>query len=338
MAQRLGLMGCGLVAIYGHLPALAQTEGVELTAVYDPSGAQLAALRKLWPEVQVFDDMDAFLASGIDAVTITSPAPCHLENIRAAARAGKHILCEKPLGMTDAEIEEMMAVTQDAGVMLFTAFDYRFSPVAQKIRQLVAEKAIGEVRSLRLIYIWNLHGKYLTDADGNPVLNARREGRMLEGGPMVDCGVHQIDLARYWLQQEVVSWTGRGAWVEQHTAPDHMYLHMDHQGGAHTMVEISFTYCQTAAEPISLFSYDLIGTDGIIRFDRWSERFEMRTAAGTQQFPFAAEKNFVGMYQAFVEALATGHSDTLPTAYDGLMATRIARTATEQAIAAHTEK
>ena len=134
--------------------------------------------------------------------------------------------------MTEAEIEEMIALTRQAGVMLFTAFDYRFSPAAQTIRRLVAERAIGEVRSLRLIYIWNLHGKYTTHAEGRRFLNDRREERMREGGPMVDRGVHQIDLARWWLQQEVVRWSGHGVWVEDYEAPDHLYLHMDHAGRA----------------------------------------------------------------------------------------------------------
>src|SRR5690606_29064819 len=125
---------------------------------------------------------------------------------------------------------------------------------------------IGELRSLRLIYIWHCHGKYQIQADGSRVIQARREGRMLEGGPMVDCGVHQIDLARWWTQRPVTRWTAAGAWVDTYEAPDHVYLHLDHEGGIHTLVEISYSYGHTCAEPISQFTYELIGTGGLIRY------------------------------------------------------------------------
>jgi predicted dehydrogenase len=169
-------------------------------------------------------------------------------------------------------------------------------------------------------------------ADGTVQENQRRQGRMLEGGPMVDCGVHQIDLARFWLGSEVIRFAGHGAWVDEYEAPDHMYLHLDHANGAHTLVEISYSYCHTAAEPINTFLYELIGTDGVIRYDRNAKLFELRSRNGTRALPFAPEKNFAGMYDAFRDALETGHSTVLPSGEDGLIAARVSRLATEQVI------
>ncbi len=262
--KKIGVVGCGVVADYGHLPTIKQIDGLELTALYDPNETNLKSAQEKFSVPHAFTNIDEFYKTDIDAVVVTSPAPCHKENVIDAARHGKHILCEKPLGMTSEEIQEMIKVAEDANVMLFTAFDYRFSPVSQTIKQLVREKAVGEVKSLRLIYIWNMHGKY-TIIDGQKVVPQRRIGRMEEGGPMVDCGVHQIDLARWWLESEVVRWCGEGAWVDEYEAPDHVYVHMDHENGAHTMVEISYSTVFTAAEPISHFTYQLIGTDGLIR-------------------------------------------------------------------------
>lgn len=329
---RIGLMGCGVVADYGHVPAILSTDGLELVALFDPDAERLQAMQQKFAVPADYTDTADFFATPLDAVVVTSPAPFHLQNIRDAARAGVHILCEKPLAMTVDEIEAMIDCTTQAGVQLFTAFDYRFSPVSQQIRQLLAEGAIGTVRSLRLIYVWNLHGKYTTLPDGRRVTSPRRDGRMAEGGPMVDCGVHQIDLARYWMG-EVDRWSVAGAWVDEYEAPDHMYLHLDHTGGAHTMVEISFSYCHTAVEPISHFTYQLIGTEGLIRFDREAGIFEVRSSIGTRQLPTAGEKNFAGMYQAFSHFLATGDPGALPTAHDGLQATRLARSATDTLIA-----
>ncbi|MFW5841496.1 MAG: Gfo/Idh/MocA family protein, partial [Planctomycetota bacterium] len=252
--------------------------------------------------------------------------------VAAAAAAGKGILCEKPLAMSAEQAEQMKRICDQAGVKLYTAFDYRFSPVAQTIHRLINEGAIGRVGCLRLIYIWNLHGRYIFE-NGRKIPQPRRVGRMEEGGPMVDCGVHQIDLARWWTGSEVTAINAAGAWVEHFHAPDHVWLHMEHENAAHTTVEMSFSYCADVAEPIARFSYELIGTDGLIRYDKREEVFEIRTAEGTRQLEFGHEKNFRGMYEAFAVALETGQDAALPTAHDGAEAVRISREATEMVIA-----
>ena len=112
---------------------------------------------------------------------------------------------------------------------------------------------------------------------------------------MVDCGVHQIDLARWWLGSEVVRWTAAGAWIDAFDAPDHVYLHMEHANRAQTMVEMSYSYCHTSAEPVNVFTYEFIGTEGVIRYDRGQKLFEVRSVRGTEKLPFASEKNFAGI-------------------------------------------
>lgn len=328
----IGLMGCGVVAGYGHLPALKASSELELVSIYDPDEKRLQAARERFSVPNAFSDVDAFFRSGIEAVSLASPAPCHHQNVMDAIRYGKHVLCEKPLAQSEHEAESMVAEMEKANLMLFTAYCYRFSAPCMKIKRLLEQDAVGTVRSLRLIYVWNCHGRYEKSADGTLVEQERRVGRMLEGGPIVDCGVHQIDLSRWWLASEVVAQHSFGAWVENYEAPDHHYLHLEHANGAHSMVEMSFTYCHTAKEPIHFFSYDIIGTDGVIRYDATSKTFELRNLQGTTSFPFAKVKGFDGMYTEFARALTTGESGNLPTGKDGLVATRIARHAVEQAM------
>jgi predicted dehydrogenase len=329
---RVGLMGCGTVAMYGHLPALAATQGLELVAVFDPDPIRLKAAQNEFAVPHTFTDAESFFTSGLDAVVITSPAGAHLQNVRDAARHGKHVLCEKPLALTEAEAQRMIEHMGRAQRMLFTSFVYRFSPVALEIKRLIQDGAIGRVASLRLVYNWDCHGKYEMDGAGNRVIQKRREDRMREGGPMVDCGVHQIDLARWWLDSEVVRQHAHAAWADEYEAPDHIYLHLDHADGAHTMVEMSYSFGHTAAQPVTHFCYEIIGADGIIRYDRERQIFEVRNPAGTRCLPWNHEKNFAETYAAFARALETGTPGDLATGADGLIAIRIARTATEQVI------
>src|ERR1041385_3016234 len=94
---RVGLMGCGTVAMYGHLPALASEQGLELTAVFDPDSTRLKAAQDKFAVPNAFTDAESFFKSGLDAIVVTSPAGVHPQNVRDAARHGKHVLCEKPL-------------------------------------------------------------------------------------------------------------------------------------------------------------------------------------------------------------------------------------------------
>ncbi len=331
--KKIGLMGCGLIAEHGHLPAILATQGLEAWAVYDPDPERAYSLQHKYGVPHGYAVSSMFFESGLDAVVVTSPAPAHKQNVEEAARYGLPVLCEKPLAMTDDDASSMIGTMKEADLLLATGFCYRFSPVAQNIKRLVMDGAIGEVRSLRLVYIWNLHGRDQYASDGRLEPNPYWVGRMAEGGPMVDCGVHQIDLARWWLGSDVANYQASGAWVEDYTAPDHMWLHLDHENGAHTMAEMSFSYGHTVRDPLAHFSYHLIGTEGVIRYDRDGWLFEVRTRYGTHRLPGAGEKNFEGLYAAFAHALETGDPGDLPSGNDGMRATQIARHATEMVIA-----
>lgn len=330
---KIGLMGCGVVANYGHLPAILEAPSLELHVIYDPNEEGLRRAAEKFGAPHACGDVEAFMTSGIEAVSITSPAPCHLDNVLDAARHGLPVLCEKPLAMNDAEAAQMIEAMEKAGQPLYVAFCYRYSSAAIRIRDLIRQGAVGKPLSLRLIYNWHCHGKYETDESGRKVVQKRREGRMLEGGPMVDCGTHQIDLARWWLGSEVVHFAGHGAWVDDYEAPDHVYLHMDHASGAHTMVEMSYSYCHTSREARNDFIYEIIGTEGVIRYDRRPGEFFLMNAEGTQHFDCGHEKNFTRMYEEFAQALQTGNPGFMASARDGMEVVRIARTATEQAMA-----
>lgn len=333
---KVGIMGCGIVATFRHIPAIMETDGLELAAVFDPKPEKLKKIQEKFnfPAEKCFTDMEEFMQAEMDIVSITSPASYHKENCLCAAKYGHPVLCEKPLALTEEEAQEMIEGMEKANLNLWVGLVCRFSPVARKIHDLITENAIGEVRSMRLIFNGNCHGKYRNDDEtGEYGINQRREGRMVEGGPMIDCGTHQIDLARWWLGSEITNYNGFGAWVDEYEAPDHTWLHMDHENGAHTMVEISFSYCHTSAEARSEFVYELIGTEGVIRYDRSTQLVIVHGKEEVVEIPHEDDLGFNGMYEELVNALKTGKSDMLANAEDGLIATRISRNSTNEAIA-----
>lgn len=331
--KRIGLIGCGSVAEFGHIPAIKETPGLELVALLDPIRERVDAFGDRFGVAGRFTSQSQFFDQKLDAVVVASSAGAHVENVLEAAHRGVDVLCEKPLAMSDSDAERMIEAMERAGKMLMVGFVYRFSPVAMQIRDWVEQGLVGEIRSLRLIYDWDLHGQWEQDSAGKWIESPRWHGRMVEGGPMVDCGVHQIDLARWWLGKEVVDYSAQGAWVSNYEAPDHVYLHLNQEGGVHTMVEMSFTYGHTSKNPAPIFTYDLIGTGGFIRFDRDGWRLQAHTGDGIVEGRGASEKNFPGMHAAFAKALDTRDLGHLPSGRDGLIATKISRLATESVIA-----
>lgn len=330
--KKIGLMGCGVIAQGRHIPAIFETPGLELHAVFEPDEGRRTRAREDLGIPHVFAEPEPFFESGIEAVSVVSPASFHKDNVLGAARQGLPVLCEKPLAVTSEDARAMIEAMKGASAPLFTAFCYRFSPAALQIRDLVREGAVGDVRSLRLVYIWGAKGKYERGTSGRGEMRSMRDGRMKEGGPLVDCGPHQVDLARFWLGSDVVRFSGHGAWVDDYEAPDHVWLHMDHASGAHTTVEVSYSYHHTSRRMRSQFVYELIGTEGVIRYDREAGSLAVENGEGTRQLPFHREKNFAGMYAELARFLETGESALLPSGEEGLRATEIVLAATADAI------
>jgi len=121
----------------------------------------------------------------VDAVYIPLPNHLHREWTIAAARAGKHVLCEKPIGLTAAEAEEMAEVCAAEGVLLMEAFMYRLHPSWVAVRELVGSGRIGDLRAVQSWF------SYFND-DPTNIRNIREYG----GGALMDIGCYSVNLSR----------------------------------------------------------------------------------------------------------------------------------------------
>jgi len=121
----------------------------------------------------------------VDAVYIPLPNHLHREWTIAAARAGKHVLCEKPIGLTAAEAEEMAEVCAAEGVLLMEAFMYRLHPSWVAVREIVGSGRIGELRAVQSWF------SYFND-DPTNIRNIREYG----GGALMDIGCYSVNLSR----------------------------------------------------------------------------------------------------------------------------------------------
>ena len=147
---RIAIVGAGAVSDYHHVPAIRLDSRCELGAICDADPALVERRKTEWQcDRGTTNALEVCADPNVDAVIIATPNFTHREIAVAAAKAGKHIMCEKPLGLNAAEVAEMYHAARDNGVVHMTAFTYRFAPSMRYLRQLVHSGALGEPRHFR---------------------------------------------------------------------------------------------------------------------------------------------------------------------------------------------
>lgn len=147
---RIAIVGAGAVSDYHHVPGIRLDPRARLTAVCDADPALLERRRREWGVDKATTDAAAIAADPeIDALIICTPNFTHRPIAVAAAKAGKHLLCEKPLGLNAGEVREMHDAARHANVVHLTAFTYRFAPAMRRLKQLLASGALGQPRHFR---------------------------------------------------------------------------------------------------------------------------------------------------------------------------------------------
>ena len=147
---RVGIIGAGAVSDYHHVPGIRIDPRATLAGVCDADPALLDKRRQDWDVELVTTDPEALCASPkVDAVIIATPNFTHRPIALAAARHGKHVMCEKPLGLNAGEVAEMLTACQKNKVVHMTAFTYRFAPSMRFLKHLVSSGQLGEPRHFR---------------------------------------------------------------------------------------------------------------------------------------------------------------------------------------------
>jgi predicted dehydrogenase len=147
---RIAILGAGAVSDYHHVPGIRLDPRAELVAACDADPALLERRKSEWGIDRVSTDYEAICADpNVDAVIIATPNFTHADMTLAAARHGKHVMCEKPLGLNALEVRKMYHACRDAGVVHMTAFTYRFAPSMKYLRHLLKSGALGEPRHFR---------------------------------------------------------------------------------------------------------------------------------------------------------------------------------------------
>lgn len=181
-----GIVGVGRIGKL-HADNLVSLQGTRLKAVADPYVAPeewasrgIEASRD--PEVVIQDDE-------IEAVLICSPTPTHSQLIESAARAGKHIFCEKPIALDPVQVKKTLDVVAETGVKLQIGFNRRFDPTFARLRRAIQEGEIGDLHLVKIV---------ARDPEPPPI-----EYVESSGGMFLDMTIHDFDMVRFLSGSEV---------------------------------------------------------------------------------------------------------------------------------------
>jgi predicted dehydrogenase len=228
---RWGVIGSGGIARRRTIPeGIMAAQNAILDGVFDANEEAGKSAAEQF-KAQRFDSVEALLAGDIDAVYIATPASFHARHVTQAAAARKHVLCEKPLGMTVRETRAMVNACARAGVVLGTAFMMRFTAQHRAARDMIRRGDLGTL----------VYGRAQLSCWYPPIPGAWRQDPVLGGGgSLIDMGGHCIDLLEMFFGDVVAVSCRIAHLVHSYRSEDSAVTLLEFQGGALATVDSYF--------------------------------------------------------------------------------------------------
>jgi predicted dehydrogenase len=197
--MRVGLIGCGNIGLKAHLRTYQSLPDLEVVALADVTPARLElgrAAAGLAPDDCYTDYHDLLCRDDIDFVDVTTPPQTHPEVVIAAAQAGKHVLCEKPIATTLHDAEQMIQATHRAGVKFGMVHNYLYTPENVIVKETIARGVIGRVQ------VVSIDALGVEDRPGASEFRPtwRHDASYAGGGVLMDM-LHEVYLIDWYLAQ-----------------------------------------------------------------------------------------------------------------------------------------
>lgn len=248
---RWGVAGCGRYAELTFIPTVNMMRKSRVEAVFSNSNDRARDVAEKYGIPTYFSDYDEFLKSDIDAVYVSSANADHYDQVIKAAKAGKNILCEKPLALNTAEAEEMVRVCKENNVQLSVNYVFHFHPIVKKAKELIENDIIGKFISVTTNF----------NIEIAPSSNFRYS-KTGGGGALMDIGTHMIDLLRY-FGGEIISICGvMDSVVYENEVDDFASAILKFENGGYGYFNVSFN-CKKGFNRV-----EILGHKGAISIEK----------------------------------------------------------------------
>lgn len=246
---RWGVLGAGGIARRRTIPeGILAAPNAELAAVFDVHDCAAIAAQF---DARACATEDELLAAGCDAIYIATPVHLHADQVERAARAGRHVLCEKPLGLNVAEAEHIVACCERARVKLGVGLLMRFHACHREAARMIRDGAVGTP----------VFGRAQLSCWYPPMEGAwRQDPRLGGGGSLMDMGCHCIDLLEMLLGRARKVWCTTASLVQDYAGEDTAVAMIEHETGARSTVDTLFN----VPDASSLNRLEVYGSGGSI--------------------------------------------------------------------------
>ena len=201
MTIKVGIIGCGKIAQVRHIPEFAANPHTAPYGFFDINQERAKALAEKYGG-KAYASYEELLADPeIEAVSACTANHAHAEVSVAALKAGKHVLCEKPMAVTLEECEAMVAAAKESGKFLMIGQNQRLARAHMKAKELIAQGAIGKVLTFRTIFGHGGPETWSIDPGSNVWFFDKSKAAM---GAMADLGIHKTDMIQYVLGTKIV--------------------------------------------------------------------------------------------------------------------------------------
>jgi len=189
---KFAVVGCGHIG-KRHIKVISEDSNAELIAVCDIDENITSQLKNKYPDIEIFDDYAHMLKmSDFDIISVCTPHGLHSEMSIRAARAGKHILVEKPMALDSSESLKMISEAKNNGVRLFVVKQNRYNKPIMLTSKALSEKRLGKVFMVQCNVMWNRHNEYYAQSSW-------RGKKETEGGVLHTQVSHFLDLLVWWF-------------------------------------------------------------------------------------------------------------------------------------------
>ncbi|MCM3740609.1 Gfo/Idh/MocA family oxidoreductase [Oceanobacillus luteolus] len=312
--MKVGIISFAHGHAYSYANALTELDGVEILGIADENeerGRKAAAEFN----TEYYADYEDLLNQPIEAVVITSENSKHYEHVVAAAKKGKHILCEKPLAHTAEAAQAIIDICKEHNVILQTAFPVRFSTPVVEAKRIIDSGDLGNIVAIKATNRGTNPGGWFVDRE--------KSG----GGAVIDHTVHVVDIIRWYTGAEVKEvYAEIGNLISDYDIDDCGQLTMEFDNNMFATLDCSWS--RNDAYPTwGDVMLEIVGTRGTLSVDAFGQKTNLYNRDGAH-WDFWGDDMDRGLVEDFISSVREGKNPSI-TGEDGLKALSVAIAAYE---------
>jgi UDP-N-acetylglucosamine 3-dehydrogenase len=312
--MKVGIISFAHPHAYGYADALSRIEGVQLVGIADEDETRGVSAAARY-NTKYFGGYEELLHQELDAVIITSENIKHREHVVAAATAGKHILCEKPIATKVEDAKEMIEVCKQNQVILQTAFPVRFNSAIVRAKKMIENEDLGQIFAIK--------GTNRGTNPGGWFVDPAKSG----GGAVIDHTVHVVDIMRWFMGAEVRSvYAEIDKTISSGSIDDCGILTIEFENDVFSTLDCSWSRNDTYPTWGDV-TLEIIGSEGTLKVDAFAQKLDVYAPHGVN-WNYWGDNMDLELVNDFLNSVSKGKEPSI-SGTDGMKALEVALAAYE---------